>query len=84
MRTTFELKIAAANITEAKELALRDVASFLEIQDDEVLDAVNLELKVSYPESKTLTEVIDNMDSPKLVVMVYGSVKQSVTKPFGF
>jgi hypothetical protein len=82
MRTSFELKIAAANITEAKELAIRDVASFLEILDDEVLDSVNLELKVSYPEGKTLTEIEDNMDSPKLVVMVYGSVKQSVIKPF--
>lgn len=82
MRTSFELKIAAANITEAKELAVREVGSFLEIVDDEVLDAVNLELKVSYPESKTLTETIDNMDSHKLIVMVYGSVKQSVVKPF--
>jgi hypothetical protein len=82
MRTSFELKIAAANITEAHELALREVASFLEIQDEEVLDAVNLELKVSYPEGKTLTEIEDNMDSPKLIVTVYGSVKQSVIKPF--
>jgi hypothetical protein len=82
MRTSFELKIAAANITEAQELALREVASFLEILDDEVLDAVNLELKVSYPEGKTLTEIEDNMDSPKLIVTVYGSVKQSVVKPF--
>jgi hypothetical protein len=82
MRTSFELKIAAANITEAQELALREVASFLEILDDEVLDAVNLELKVSYPEGKTLTEIEDNMDSPKLIVTVYGSVKQSVIKPF--
>jgi hypothetical protein len=84
MRTTFELKIAAVNITEAKELAIREVGSFLEIPDEEVLDSVNLEIKVSYPEGKTLTEILDNMDSSKLVVTVYGSVKQSVTKPFGF
>jgi hypothetical protein len=82
MRTSFELKIAAANITEAHELALRDVASFLEIQDEEVLDAVNLELKVSYPEGTTLAEIEENMDTPKLIVTVYGSVKQSIVKPF--
>jgi hypothetical protein len=82
MRTSFELKIAAKNITEAKELAIREVGSFLEIPDNDVLDEVSLELKVSYPEGKTLTEIEENMDSPKLVVTVYGSVKQSVVKPF--
>jgi hypothetical protein len=82
MRTSFELKIAAANITEARELAIREVGSFLEIPDDEVLDAVGLEIKVSYPEGKTLAEIEENMDTPKLIVTVYGSVKQSVVKPF--
>ena len=82
MRTSFELKIAAANITEARELAIRKVGSFLEIPDDEVLDAVGLEIKVSYPEGKTLAEIEENMDTPKLIVTVYGSVKQSVVKPF--
>lgn len=84
MRTSFELRVSAETITEAKDAALTKVADFLEIDKSQVLDNVNLELKVSYPEAKTLAEIAESMDSPLFVVTVYGSVKQSVTKPFGF
>lgn len=83
MRTSFELKIAAENLTVSKQIAIEAVAKFLGIKEDEVLDAVNLELKVSYPEAKTYAEISEHMDTPLFVVTVFGSVKQSVTRPFG-
>lgn len=84
MRTSFELKISAPYLSTAKEIAIREIASFMEIPEDEVLDKVNLELKVSYPEAETLEEINAAVGGPALVVTVYGSVKQSVSKPFGF
>lgn len=83
MRTSFELKVVAIDINDAKRLALEDVARFLRIEKEEVLDNVNLELKVSYPEAKTFAEIAQNIDSEMFVVTVYGSVKQSIAKPFG-
>ena len=82
MRTSFELKIAAKCLSDAKETAIREIASFLEIDEDEVLNVVSIELKVSYPEAKTLAEITEAMDAPMVVVTVYGSVKQSIVKPF--
>ena len=84
MRTSFELKISAETLAEAKETALEHVGLFLGLPKEEVLDNVNLELKVSYPEAKTFADIASNMDTPLFVVTVYGSVKQSVAKPFGF
>ena len=84
MRTSFELKISAATLEEAKTETIKAVASFLQIEASDVLDNVNLELKVSYPEAKTYAEIAENMDTPMFVVTAYGSVKQSVTRPFGF
>jgi hypothetical protein len=84
MRTSFELKITASNIKEAKATAIQKISSFLSIEESKVSDEVNMELKVSYPEAKTLAEITQAEDSNIFVVTVYGSVKQSVAKPFGF
>lgn len=84
MRTSFEFKIAANNATEARKNAIETVARFLEIPVEQVTDDVNLELKVSYPAAETLGEIVQSEDSSTFVVTVYGSVKQSVAKPFGF
>lgn len=86
MRTSFELKIVADDITEAKEVAFKKIAAFLNLPEDSVEDAVNVELKVSYPEAKTLLEIAENQDADPstFVVTVYASVKQSIAKPFGF
>lgn len=83
MRTSFEIKIIAGDIAEAKEEAIKRVASFLNLPEEGLLDQVNLEFKVSYPEAKTHGEIAQNMDLDQFVVTVYGSVKQSVAKPFG-
>ena len=85
MRTSFELKIAADDITEAKEIATKKIAAFLNLPEDSVEDTVNLELKVTYPEAKTLIEIAENQDADPatFVVTVYASVKQSIAKPFG-
>lgn len=84
MRTSFELKLVAANISEAKERAVEEIAAFLQIGQEEVLDTVNLELRVSYEEAKKIGEITQAMDGEFFVVTAFASVKQSVTKPFGF
>lgn len=83
MRTSFELKFVADNLDEAKEIAIGKVALFLNIDKSDVEDSVSLELKVSYPESKTIPEIEQSTSGTSFVVTAYGSVKQSVAKTFG-
>jgi hypothetical protein len=82
MRTSFELKIIAPNLKEAKQLAIEEIAAFLGIDQKEVLDQVSIELKVSYAEAKTREEIAEEVDKMDFVVTIFGSVKQSVVKPF--
>lgn len=82
MRTSFELKILAPNLEEAKKLAIQEISVFLGIKEEEVLDQVSIELKVSHVEAKTRQEIELEMDNLDFVVTVFGSVKQSVVKPF--
>ncbi len=82
MRTSFELKILAASLEEAKQTAIEEIAAFLCIKQEEVLDQVSIELKVSYAEAKTREEIAEEVDKMDFVVTVFGSVKQSVVKPF--
>jgi hypothetical protein len=82
VRTSFELKILAASLEEAKQTAIEEIAAFLCIKQEEVLDQVSIELKVSYAEAKTREEIAEEVDKMDFVVTVFGSVKQSVVKPF--
>jgi len=82
VRTSFELKILASNLEEAKKLAIQEISVFLGIKEEEVLDQVSIELKVSHAEAKTRYEIQLEMDNVDFVVTVFGSVKQSVVKPF--
>jgi hypothetical protein len=84
MRTSFELKVVASDIDEAKEKALAEIARFLKIDTSEVEDRVSIELKVSYPKAETVAEIEAAVESQIFQVLAYGSVKQSVAKPFGF
>lgn len=84
VRTSFEFKILADDATEAKEEAIKRIGKFLNLPEESVQDNVNLELKVSYPEAKSAADITQNMDGTSFVVTVFGSVKQSVAKPFGF
>lgn len=84
MRTSFELKVVASDIDEAKEKALTEIARFLKIDISEVEDRVSIELKVSYPKAETIAEIESAVDAQIYQVLAYGSVKQSVAKPFGF
>ena len=84
MRTSFELKVVASDITEAKEKALAEIARFLKIDPTEVEDRVTVELKVSYPKAETVAEIEAAVESQIFQVLAYGSVKQGVSKPFGF
>ena len=83
IRTTFELKISAKTLTEAREFAVKKIANFLDIPEDSVLDQVTMEFKVGYPEAKTYADIAQNMDADDLAVAVFATVKQSVVKPFG-
>lgn len=84
MRATFELKIVARTLEEAKKLASEKVAAFMQISEGDLEKYINLELKVSYQEAKTYEDMESTMDSEKFAITVYGSVKQSVTGAFGF
>ena len=84
MRTSFELKVVASDIVEAKEKALSEIARFLKIDPTEVEDRVSVELKVSYPKAETVAEIETAVESQIFQVLAYGSVKQGVAKPFGF
>ena len=84
MRTSFELKVVASDIDEAKEKALSEIARFLKIDPTEVEDRVSVELKVSYPKAETVPEIEEAVESRIFQILAYGSVKQGVAKPFGF
>jgi hypothetical protein len=84
VRTSFELKVVASDIFEAKEKALAEIARFLKIDPTEVEDRVSVELKVSYPKAETVPEIESAVGAQIFQVLAYGSVKQSVAKPFGF
>lgn len=84
MRTSFEFKILAETLDQAKKTAAIEVSRFLGIPEDEVQDKVSLELKVSYPKAETLSEIEQAVEARVFQVTVYGSVKQSVARPFGF
>jgi len=84
MRATFELKIVAKTLEEAKQIASEKVSAFMQIPESDLEKYINLELKVSYQEVKTYEDIEDAMSTGKFAVTVYGSVKQSVTGGFGF
>ena len=84
MRTSFELKLVASNFEEAKELAGKQIAEFLGIDENELEDRVSVELKVSYPKAETVSEIEETVASGVFQVIAFGSVKQGISKPFGF
>jgi hypothetical protein len=84
MRTSFELKILANTLEKAKKTAVAEVGRFLGISAEDVEEKVSLELKISYPEAETIPEIESAVETGIFVVTVYGSLKQSVAKPFGF
>jgi len=84
MRTSFELKLVASNLEEAKATATKQICEFLGIKESELEDRVSVELKVSYPEAETVSEIEETVASKVFQVTAFGSVKQSTAKPFGF
>jgi hypothetical protein len=84
VRTSFELKLVASNFEEAKELAGKQIAEFLGIDENELEDRVSVELKVSYPKAETVSEIEETVASGVFQVIAFGSVKQGISKPFGF
>jgi hypothetical protein len=83
VRTSFELKVAAETLEEAKTLAIGKIASFLEIPAEGVLDQVTLEIKVSYPKAETISEVEEAQKANIFIVTAFGALKQGSVNPFG-
>lgn len=82
MRASFELKISAATLTDARAEAYRHIAAFAECAPEDVPEKADIELKV-----KTLNLSVDS-DTPVwseltdlYEVTVYGTLKQSVLRP---
>lgn len=84
MRTSFELKLVASSLEEAKATATKQISEFLGIKESELEDRVSVELKVSYPKAETVAEIEETVESKIFQVIAFGSVKQGVSKPFGF
>jgi hypothetical protein len=84
MRTSFELKLLANTYDKAKKTAIAEVGRFLGIPENEVEERVSMELKISYPKAESLVEIEQSVEAGIFQVTVFGSVKQSVAKPFGF
>jgi hypothetical protein len=83
MRTSFDFKIVAYDYRSALEVAKDRVSSFLSIPIEEVDERVDLELKVSLPKAETKEEILTTINDNFFVVHVFGSVKRSMSKPFG-
>jgi hypothetical protein len=84
MRTSFELKLVASTLEEAKTVATKQISEFLGIKESELEDRVSVELKVSYPKAETVVEIEETVASKVFQVTAFGSVKQGTAKPFGF
>jgi predicted nucleotidyltransferase component of viral defense system len=82
MRTSFELKIVATDLQEAKSIVRKQLSEFLDVAPDEVEEKVSLEFKVSYPKAETVSEIEETVASKVFQITVFGSLKQSVVKPF--
>jgi hypothetical protein len=77
MRASFELKLYANSLVEAKVAAEALVAKFLEIDPEQLKTVVDMELKVRTYELK------DDQPEPDgdFEVIVYGHLKNSILKP---
>ncbi len=84
MRTSFELKLVASTLEEAKAVASTQISNFLGISPDELEDRVSIELRISYPKAETVSEIEEAVAANVFQVTAFGSVKQGVAKPFGF
>jgi len=84
MRTSFELKLVASTLEEAKTVATKQISEFLGIEESELEDRVSVELKVSYPKAETVMEIEETVASKVFQITAFGSVKQGTAKPFGF
>lgn len=78
MRASFELKLYANSLVEAKTAAEAMVSKFLEVDPEQLKTVVDIELKVRTYELK------DDQPEPDgdFEVIVYGHLKNSILKPF--
>jgi hypothetical protein len=77
MRTSFEVKVYASTLEDAKTKAYQEISKFMGVSSNDVKSIVDLELKVKTYELK------DDAPEPDgdFEVVVYGAVKHSIVKP---
>jgi hypothetical protein len=83
VRTSFDLKIVAETLEEAKSKAISEIARFLEVDPEEVYERVDMELKVSYPKAESVPEIEEAYASKIFQVIAFANLKQGIAKPFG-
>lgn len=82
MRTSFELKILTPTLSKASSEAQKHIASFIGCSPEEVLDRVDIELKVKTVDLAEGSKSPSWSDSTELYeVTVYASLKQGIFKP---
>jgi hypothetical protein len=82
VRASFELKILAATLTEARADAYRHIAAFAECEPAEVPEKADVELKIKTLDLSEDAKVpVWSRTTDLYEVTVYGTLKQSVLRP---
>ncbi len=81
MRVSFELKIFALDIEEAKIQVKTKISNFLNISVEDIPEKVDLELKISLPKESDFSDYEIKKDENLYLVTGYGTVKQSIARP---
>ena len=82
MRASFELKLLAATLSEARAEAYKHIAAFAECTPEEVPEKADVELKVKTVDLSVDSETPQWSELTDLYeVTVYGTLKQSVLRP---
>lgn len=77
MRTSFEVRVYANTLEDAKTKAYQEISRFMEVSPEDAKSIVDLELKVKTYELK------DDAPEPdgEFEVVVFGAVKHNILKP---
>lgn len=82
MRASFELKILASTLTEARLDAYKHIAAFIECEPEDVSEKADIELKVKTLDTNEDSKTPRWSESTDLYeVTVFGTLKQSVIRP---
>ena len=81
MRASFELKVLASNLMEARLEAYKHIGAFIECDAAEVAEKVDVELKVKTLDTSETSKPHWSETTDLYEVTVYGTLKHSVVRP---